>query len=410
MNNLNYRNNGYQLISLNHCLDFLNNFGTHKLGQLYYNYSNYSNDSHHSNHSNSHLKFLGKGGQGRAYLIHTGDCGYVVIKISPIRRSKSKSEFGTESGDDSEIAMIPLCRDIVDRSISPNFLYYYGTKNIGNFTVILSEYADGTIENWIQTSHTYDEWQSFMFQFLIAVLCIQTILMGYHSDLKPKNIFYKKISTPYFKYYITGSSTETLFLVPTYGYMYLVADFGHMQSLLLPHNKLNANSIKLFMKNNIDLEHIFGLYKRIMVTIIEKTYNINQLITLIKNQASDEYFEGYYDTKKNEIERDMKNYPQKIKDKMLFKSVCYYVVEKKYITVEDIRRIFSGPGSNLESKNDFGVVLPPDEFIKELQILEVEASKHKIIDLLSFFRPYYNNSIERASTLDSSIPSFYFQE
>ncbi|AYV84083.1 MAG: serine/threonine protein kinase [Hyperionvirus sp.] len=209
-----------------------------------------------------------------------------------------------------------------------------------------------------------------MFQFLTSVLTVQLILQAYHGDLKPKNIFYKKLTNPSIKFHYKINNHS--YTVPTFGYLYLLADFGNIQSLLLKHNKLNADSIKLHIKNNLDLSHIIDLHKRIAVNAIEKIYNYNDLIKIITSK-NDKYFALYLKNKQIEVNKDLKSYPDKVKNKFLFRSIIYYALENDYINFSELPQI---PGA---------MKLPSQKIISEMTSWKKYES---IVDILNTFDDY----------------------
>lgn len=374
-----YRSNSNDVSDFNTCNYIVRSFDYKFIDRLYKNNNKLSED-HIIKNNKVHIQMIGKGGQGKVYKIkaidlvatenelqhndscNTKKCGYIVIKI--VKKNPKVNN--------NELKIISYCKDIIDKHISPNFLYFYGVNSIANYNIIMSEYADGNLEDWLKTFHSYSEWRSFLFQFLIGVLCVQTKLKAYHSDLKPKNIFYKKLAnrTLSFDYeIIDGGKRE--YIVPTYGYLYVLADFGRVQSLLLKHNKLNENSIKLYISNNIDLEHIIDLPKRIMVNTLEKIYSLDDLLRIIKLR-DDIYFDNYFKNKRKEIDKDLSKYPDIVKNKMLYRSVAYYVVEKQYIDPNEI------PDNLMIMK------FPPSEIVLQLE----EWHNKSILKILDTFTEF----------------------
>ena len=390
-----YRSNYYNVVNFDACDNIISKFEYNLIDRLYKN-KRKLNENHQIDPFEVNIQMIGKGGQGTVYRIKAIDfikdqdqynkkrCGYIVIKITKDNNSND---------DKNELKIMNACREIIDKHICPNFLYFYGIKNIDNknknnkdknnkdrYRIIMSEYANGSLEDWLKNHHSYDEWRSFMFQFLMGVLCLQIKLKAYHSDLKPKNIFYKKLADAQsiFKYTIINSDKSQTFVVKTYSYLYIIADFGRIQSLLFEHNKLNKNSIELYIRNNVDLEHIITLPKRIMVNALEKIYTYDDLVDIIKLR-NDPYFEGYIKNKKEEIEHDLKKYPKNIRDNMVYRSAAYYVVEKKYIDPQDI------PDNMMVMK------LPPMGIITELESWQTNGSM-TILDILNTFTEYLDKN------------------
>jgi hypothetical protein len=89
------------------------------------------------------------------------------------------------------------------------------------------------------------------------VLCIQKYLKGVHNDISISNIFYKKINKDtVFKYIIN----DKIYYVPTYGYLFMLADFERSESVL---NNINKNiNIEEHIQTNNDLYRIKSLYRR----------------------------------------------------------------------------------------------------------------------------------------------------
>ena len=343
---LSYRSNGYDVLSYAECLNLVDKIDIDTINKLYKGNKSYMN-----------FKFIGKGGQGKVYLISSKTCGCIVMKVMKL-------------SSDIELLINKQCREIINKSICPNFLYYYGARRIKYYGLTFSEYADGTLEDWLHSAHSYTEWRSFMFQFLVGVLVIQRILKTFHSDLKPKNIFFKKLDRNIaFEYNISGSK----YIVPTLGNLYILSDFGRAKSLIFK-NSSNLNSVELFIKNNADLEHIIDLHKRIIVNSAERIYSLDDLIKIIKLK-NDEYFEAYYQDTKESINKDLAKYPQHVRNKMIHRSVVYYVVEKDYIDPYSIPR------------DKIVMELPPREIIAQIS----EWKKYKNIeDILQTFNEFKN--------------------
>lgn len=315
INDLSYRYNGYSINNYDQCKNFVYSLNNNDLSQAYY--KRYINKKTNNQTNNQSIKFLGKGGEGVVFLISTNDCGDIVMKII---KHKSNKIINNEQ------YYAKITRNIIDNNHSPNFLYIYDIIKRDNFDLILSEYADGTLEQCIEYNHLDNDqkWYSLLFQIVQAVKVMQKLNI-YHGDMKPKNILFKKIDkNTIFKY--------DQYKVNTYGYLFIVSDFGHAQSLLMNENK---KSIELHIQSNSDLEHIKTIHKRIMVTSIVKKYKLNQLIDII-NKNNDIYFDGYYKKEVDKINNELKSYPQSVKDRMILRNVAYYVVEKGYIQPNDL--------------------------------------------------------------------------
>lgn len=356
---LNYRNNNNIVKNIDICINEINKLDT-KFKNILKDTKNNIFMKKDLNINNNKIKFIGKGGQGIVYLFESNDCGSLVFKISRINSETT-----------NEIYFLKRIKHIIDDNISPNFIYSYKQITVNNYYYSFYEHADGDLEEWLQDDHSEEEWISFMFQVLQGIYVLQKELRAYHADLKPKNILYKKIRKGFLKYIIEDNE----FYVPTCGYLFLIGDLGKTQSLLLKNNILDNNSIETFIKDNADLDHIESLPKRILVSALEKKYinNINNFLRFM-DQFGDIKFEKYYNSEKEKINFDLSKYPEYIKTKMLLRSIIYYAIEKKYININDIDKIF------------FTMKYPPHTISKKLE--ELFSLKIPIIDILNRFDYY----------------------
>lgn len=308
-NNIEYRS---KTINIDYCLNILKPLNEVEL-TLFDNKKNFDIGS-------TKFTFINKGGHGYIYKMESTDCKDIILKIT---KNVPESEH--------EIIILSRLKDLIDNNICPNFLYYYNNLFLFGKYYILVEIANGTAEDWMMSKHSVEEWKSFLFQFLISVYIFQIYIKGYHTDLHFRNIFYKKIKTDtYFEYNVDGNK----YYIPTYGKLFMMADFDKVQSLLFNDNKIDDVSIKLFIQNNTDLEHIITLHKRILVSYIEKQYTLHDLINIIR-QKNDQDFDAYLAIEKRKISEKFKNHKYKI-DQKIFRNVAYYIIEKNYITLKDI--------------------------------------------------------------------------
>lgn len=262
--------------------------------------------------------YIAKGGQGEIYL----------LKIKGFNE-----DLAIKKGylNENEKEILIFVSALVDSHVCPNFLLVYNIKNINKKDYILMEKINGNLNQWLEKEHTDEEWLSFLFQYLIAVYVLNIYAKTYHADLKPKNILFKNIfmelKNPYLKYNIKIDNRNYIFNVPTFNILFIIGDFGHSQSLLFKNNKISIEEIKKKIETNSDFEHIFTLIKRIKVDSIVKNYNLENILNFLKNNNIN--FQEYYDKEKSKIYRELNQYPKKIKDDLLLKSLAYYVIEKK---------------------------------------------------------------------------------
>jgi serine/threonine protein kinase len=320
--------------------------------------------------------FLGKGGQGSVYKIESSTCGGVVLKVYH-KKTDEKQIY-------REINILDRVKKIIDDNICPNFLYYYDffkTNENNNTNInILMEYADGDLEKWVRESHTELEWQSFIFQFISGVHTIQKYLKGFHSDLKPKNIFFikiKKTNSECFEYTI---NTKTYYL-PNTGYLFLLADYGHFQSLFFDDNDMTQEDIQSAIRENQDFDFIKDFSKRIEVTNLLKKYNLSELNN--KFRDNDKY-QSYYKKQLDIINKEMKNYPNHVKEKFTNRNLLYFCLEENLINYEDEIK----NGLNQEQ-------IPPIKSIKDF--LESVLSEKENIDKL--FEKYFSDFTKKTDDM-----------
>ncbi|ARF08862.1 serine/threonine protein kinase [Catovirus CTV1] len=348
---LSYRSNGYDLLNIDQCIESLSKMIKH-------NNNLFNNKTQFIKQAGLSIKFLGKGGQGIAYLLQSDKCGSVVIKISKINDETK-----------NEIFFLNSVKNIVDKNICPHFVYNYENKIISNNYYFFNEYANGTLENWTEDEHSVEEWNSFLFQILYGIYVFQKKLKSFHADLKPKNILFKRIQKGFFKYIIENNE----YYVPTCGYLFIISDFGKSQSILKNNNVMDNESILAHIKNNTDLENIEALPKRILVSAIEKKFS-GSLVEFKKyvDQKNDDKFESYFLSEKRKIDVELSKYPDYIKNKMLLRSIIYYAIEKKYINVDNIEHNF------------FKMKYPPSIIVAKMENLLKKSINEQISNFLFY--------------------------
>lgn len=311
-------------------------------------------------------KFLGKGGQGSVYKIESPTCGGVVLKVYH-KKTDEKQIY-------REINILDRVKKLIEDNICPNFLYYYDffkiKKNNETDINILMEYADGDLEKWVCETHSDVEWLSLLFQFIVGVHIIQKYLKGYHSDLKPKNIFFIKTNkkdNQYLEYII---NTKSYYLQNT-GYLFILSDYGHFQSLFFDDNDMEQEDIQSAIRENQDFDFMKDFSKRIQVTNLLKKYNIEKLNDKFRDV---EKYQTYHKNELDIVNRQMKKYPTHIKNRFINRNLLYFALEEKLINYEDEIK----NGLNQEQ-------IPPNEKIKNL--LETILSEKENIDRL--FEKYF---------------------
>jgi hypothetical protein len=297
------------------------------------------------------INFLGKGVGGSVYSINIQNCVNIAIKISKVNK---KSQ--------NEIIIFELIKQIIIDNICPNFLFYYGSYKFNNYQFIFTELATNTLEQWTIEKHNSIEWKSILKQLLLGILTIQKVLCGYHSDLKPKNILFKKVPYDYIANYYIDKKTYN---VNTFGTLILIADFDIFKTTLLDQNinnrKMSDKDVLLNIQNNSDLEHIIIFHKRILSNILIKLYNYDDLINIISRYNDNNYEKYVLDIKKDLINR---HYKGKDFDHRLLQNLTYYIIEHKYVKYDEIQQKYNN------------LFLPPNDIIYILEnCLPIDGSK-----------------------------------
>ena len=285
------------------------------------------------------LEFLGKGGEGVVYK-------YDNYAIKFYKKSVLFNK---------DLFALRLANRLSNDKITNNFLTLFGYTQIFKKDVMIMNLVDGTLESWILSKHTDHEWLVMIFQILYAIVVMQKHMQMYHADMKPKNILFKKIINTVFEYTVSNKIYKI-----NANSIFMISDFGHSSSLLFQKKEYNEKNmqkadIMRAINNNLDLGHLSTFYKRLAVTIISNTYKLDDLINMGKNKAD---FMVYLEEKKQEIEKDMGSYNDKVKSHMLFRSLAYYLLEYNYINIDDL----PNSGNNK-------IYLPPESVRKILTSL-----------------------------------------
>jgi serine/threonine protein kinase len=195
-------------------------------------------------------KFVGKGTQGEVYKVESNSCGSAIVKKKIIKKNKliDKSNF------EKECKISLLATRMINSFICPNFVQsvYYSLKNL----ILVMEYADGDSRFLFEDNFFKTEiYETYFFQSFVGLLCFNNYLLLHHQDMKAANILYKKIDENIiFNYNINNIN----YYVPTYGYLFMLADFGNSTfSLNGGFNDLTFfkfKIIKILMKSLLDLD------------------------------------------------------------------------------------------------------------------------------------------------------------
>ena len=275
-------------------------------------------------YDNIKFEFIGAGGEGVVYKA----LNFYAVKIY---KSIVARETIIEMKS-NEVAIMKKSTELLKQSITINFLELFQTFDKLNHTVLIMELVTGNLEEWCNEHHTDDEWINMILQILYNVIVMQKCLLMYHADMKPKNILYKKLSKPMSIAYTIKGDNKISFVIKT-SYIFIIADFGHSNSLLLKHNELDNDKIKYHIEHNSDLDHLIYLYSRLAVNKIQDIMTIDDLL---KVAGDDKLVKTYYENEINKINTEMRDYPKHIKNRMIFRSVAYYLLEKNLLDVSKI--------------------------------------------------------------------------
>jgi serine/threonine protein kinase len=227
------------------------------------------------------MLFIDKGQQGEIYKVKSEECGSIIIKKKIFREKDLKwanNEQWIKDEFEVEYKIMLLTNRLIDNFICPNFIKTYGFNK--EIPLIIMEYADGDC-NFLFKDDYYDTsiYKSFLCQVLIAIYIFNNNTLLYHRDMKPENVLYKKIDKNIVFHY---KLNEKDYYVPTYGYLFMISDFGAAKFKLdgreIDIVNLNYKIVKSYILN---LEQIYYKYlnngqKKIITIIKEKEVVIKE--------------------------------------------------------------------------------------------------------------------------------------
>lgn len=149
-----------------------------------------------------------------------------------------------------ELAGLILLSQCVSQKICPNFPVFYGVVLGNNDFKFDLELARGcTFAQWTKTRHGHLEWNAALFQVLIGMHVMHTRFGMTHDDLHSDNVIVDELPAKlngkptYIHYKLNGYS----YYVPTFGKLFLIIDFGRINSNVLNikwHRKLISKDRK----------------------------------------------------------------------------------------------------------------------------------------------------------------------
>lgn len=194
------------------------------------------------------VKKLGKGKQG---VVNRMSCGKKVVfaqKVAepvrpfaiPTHIRKIEETFLLRNAFNNEyiveLAAAKLLGECIFQKICPNFSLMYGAELSNGIIYQDMELIKGRrMREWIsRRSRTIQQWNSVVFQILVALWCMQKHFGMIHDDLHTENVMISELENKdtCLYYQIAGKK----YYVPTYGYFVQLIDFGRVYT---PKNKLN---------------------------------------------------------------------------------------------------------------------------------------------------------------------------
>jgi hypothetical protein len=333
------------------------------------------------NYKGDHFLLLGRGGEANVYSLGmNSDIGIKVYRDNTVVY-KNPEIFFREIFVIDNLRQVDQLRDHIVNVID------YNTKNV---MYMLMEVYNGDLSYWAFYTYnniglsrkryneipnmekTEEEWLSMIFQvtYIFTELNSRGVL---HDDTKPKNIFfldnvYVKNKMRYLsgnnndnndnnvndfipmtkKYYING----TVFEIP-FKYRFIVGDFSRVRIAdydpdvdknLLPGHGGGPDIYENFV-NKTDLYELSRIVYRVMVDIMEKYYNMNNIRESVDNYSkTDPKFKQNIENETKRIKRDFiydaaPDVVEKMREKMILRSHMYILIEFEYITREHIQKI-----------------------------------------------------------------------
>ena len=223
---------------------------------------------------NHDIHAIGKGGQADIFKAVSDKCGSVVLKL--FREDVSKSlhfnvEYNLKEKMTSEYKIMTKIKILIDYKYCANFINIIDFNPIEKYIII--EYADGDCTDIIKNELDSEILYSFMCQILIGLLCFQKIINMWHNDFRLENILYKKINKKIILHYIINNQH---FYIPTYGYLFMIADFG----MCIDKTFVDKN-IRNVYSDFTDIERLQKNFESTLQKLNKKNDNIKKLIKML---------------------------------------------------------------------------------------------------------------------------------
>jgi serine/threonine protein kinase len=179
----------------------------------------------------SNFTKISNGQQGDIFKVVSKDCGSLIIKKRIIKEKDKKwkdNQIWLIEQLLIEYKIMTLTNRMVNKFICPNFILAYDFNQNNGY--LLLEYADGD-SRFLFKDEFYDDniYKSYICQSLIAMYAFNKYTTLHHRDVKPDNILYKKINKNIVFHYKINNDH---YYVPTYGYLFMLTDYGSSGFLL----------------------------------------------------------------------------------------------------------------------------------------------------------------------------------
>jgi len=154
-----------------------------------------------------------------------------------------------------ELIILDKTTNLIEKDKCPHFFYLYSIKKLKNKIKLETDKIDGTLNELFQDTTLNEEAiENIIFQLLFSILSIQIHLKGVHHNLKPDNIYYKKIKPSLYEYIINKNK----YYIKNYGIMIIIGNFESFESMIFTDDiEMITNQIR----DNSDLTHLKPISK-----------------------------------------------------------------------------------------------------------------------------------------------------
>ena len=213
------------------------------------------------------LEYISSGGQADVFKVSSNKCGSIVLK----RYKDFDEKYSNNEIFDKEVEILSKTNKLIENNICPNYIYLFDYKKQNTNSYYLMEYADGDSSFlFTQKNISNQIYDTFVFQVLAGIYFLEKNLNIINKDIKPENILFKKINKDTFLNYKINNIDYS---IPTYGYLFMISDFGIV---------IDLNSEKnIELKQNYTLDRFYGgiimLYRKIILkefNTLDKFLNI----------------------------------------------------------------------------------------------------------------------------------------